>query len=82
MYEYKMVQIPRDVIINAGTEETFASTILQKIVHNNAKEGWEFYRVDYLNFHVQVSVISGIVQQNDDLSTVGVVSFRREKPKA
>lgn len=82
MYEYKMVQIPRDLSTKLGQGDGLAAKMLQDIVDANAVDGWEFYRIDNLTILEKPGCLGSLMGQKDVFSSVGVVSFRREKPAA
>ena len=82
MYEYKMVQIPRDLSAKVGEGDNLAANMLQRIVDQNAIDGWEFYRIDNLTILEKPGCLGSLMGQKEIFSSVGVVSFRRVKPKA
>lgn len=79
MYEYKMVQIPRDLAVKMGKAEGVAATYLQETVNANAVAGWEFYRVDNLTVTEKPGCLGGLAGQKEIYHALGVISFRRLK---
>lgn len=62
MYEYRVVQIPPNVVSQAGAPA--AVRYLQQLVNFGIEKGWEFYRVDTLGI--------------PPAQSCQVVTFRRE----
>ena len=53
-YEYKMIQIPPSITVQAGREQGNEYAIfLQNIANEQAAQGWEFYRVDTAGVYQQ-----------------------------
>ncbi len=65
MYEYRMVQIPVNVVADAGAHGKAGVYYMQQLVNFGAEKGWEFYRIDTL----------GIPQHE---MSCQVITFRRE----
>ncbi len=81
MYQYKMVQVPPNIEVQAKTQKgNEAAAYLENIVNANARDGWEFYRVDPIGVNVQPGCLAGLLGQRTILTTYYVVSFR--KPQA
>lgn len=76
MYEYRMVQIPRDLFVKMGQADGIAAEYLQSVISQNATDGWEFYRIDNLTVTEKPGCSSS---QKEALHAVGVISFRRAK---
>ena len=51
-YEYKMIQVPPNVIATQKRTGNEAANYLESIVNQQAGEGWEFQRVDTLGVAV------------------------------
>ncbi|MCK4762923.1 MAG: DUF4177 domain-containing protein [Candidatus Aminicenantes bacterium] len=79
-YQYKMLQVPQIIKIKAkdyqGGE---AAAYLEQIVTQEAREGWEFYRVDTIGVYSQAGCIASLFGSKDELSEYYVVTFRKEK---
>lgn len=74
MYDYKMVQIPADVIVKSA--ENGAADYLEKLVNKYASKGWEFYRVDTLGATVQSGFLGN---KKQEFGHFDVVTFRKPK---
>lgn len=82
MYEYRMVQIPRDLSVRMGKAEGVAAEYLQKTVNENVGDGWEFYRIDNLTITEKPGCLAGLFGQKEVYHSVGVICFRRAKNAA
>jgi hypothetical protein len=78
MYQYKMVQVPPNIEVQArqhrGNE---AAVYLEGVVNSNASDGWEFYRVDAIGVSVKPGCLAALVGGKRVMSTYYVVTFRR-----
>ena len=79
MYEYKMVQIPRDLAVKVGQAEGAAAKYLQDAINANTGDGWEFYRIDNLTITEKPGCLGGLSGQKEAYHSVGVICFRRAK---
>lgn len=79
MYQYKMVQIPRDLATKLGQGADLAANFLQGIVDQYAAEGWEFYRIDNLTITEKAGCLGLFLGKKDVFTSVGVICFRKEK---
>lgn len=79
MYEYKMVQVPRDLATMKGQADGLAANMLQRIVDQHATGGWEFYRIDNLTITEKPGCFGALSGKKEEFNAVGVVCFRREK---
>jgi len=78
-YEYKMVQIPPNIIVHADQEQgQEAAHFLQGLANRWAIEGWEFYRVDTVGVVTPAGCLGALVGQRDQLRSFYVVAFRRD----
>jgi hypothetical protein len=78
-YDYKMIQIPRTITVkakNARGQE--AAHYLQSLADEQARDGWEFYRVDTVGVVTPAGCLGGLLLQPDQLRSYYVVTFRRE----
>ena len=78
-YEYKMGQIPPSIEVKEkhyrGQE---AAYYLQSIVNEQAKEGWEFYRVDSVGVLRRPGCLAGLLGAKETMLEYYVVTFRKE----
>jgi len=80
MYEYKMVQVPPNIEVQAKNQKgNEAAAYLDKIVNSHAQDGWEFYRVDAIGVNVKPGCLAGLLGQKSALTTYYVVSFRKKQ---
>ena len=78
MYQYKMIQVPPNIEVQAKQHKgNEAAAYLQTIVNANACDGWEFYRVDAIGVSVKPGCLAGLFGQREAFSTYYVVSFRK-----
>jgi hypothetical protein len=78
MFQYKMVQVPPNIEVQAKQHKgNEAAAYLESIVNANARDGWEFYRVDAIGVSVQPGCLAGLFGQKEAFSTYYVVSFRK-----
>lgn len=78
IYEYKMIQIPPDISVNArDSTGSDAAHYLQNIVKQHATNGWEFYRVDPIGVQVKPGCLASILGAKTVEKVYYVVSFRR-----
>lgn len=54
-----------------------AAAYLESIVNANARDGWEFYRVDEIGVSVKPGCIAGLFGQKEAFTNYYVVSFRK-----
>lgn len=79
MHQYKMVQVPPNIEVQSKQHKgNEAAAYLEGVVNSQAKEGWEFYRVDAIGVNVKPGCIAGLLGQKEVLSTYYVVTFRRQ----
>lgn len=79
MYDYKMVQVPRDLETLKGQGDGLAAKMLQRIIDENTYDKWEFYRIDNLTITEKPGCFGALTGQKETFSSVGVVCFRRAK---
>ncbi|QTM01914.1 DUF4177 domain-containing protein [Mannheimia sp. ZY171111] len=75
-YEYKMVQVPPNIMAVRKNIQTAAADYLQGVVNEHASEGWEFFRIDDFNTEEKLGCLSGGKTQTYFYK---VITFRREK---
>lgn len=79
MYQYKMVQVPPSIEVQAKQHKgNEAAAYLEGVVNTYAKDGWEFYRVDAIGVNVKPGCIASLLGQKEVLHTYYVVSFRKQ----
>ncbi|QDQ89155.1 DUF4177 domain-containing protein [Alcaligenaceae bacterium SJ-26] len=78
MYEYKMIQVPPNIEVNSKKHKgNEAAVYLEQIVNAQARDGWEFHRVDEIGVSVSPGCIAAFLGQKSQLSLYYVISFRR-----
>jgi hypothetical protein len=78
MYQYKMIQVPPNIEVQAKQHKgNEAAAYLESVVNIHAKDGWEFFRVDAIGVNVKPGCIAGLLGQKDALSTYHVICFRK-----
>ena len=79
MYQYKMVQVPPNVEVQAkGHRGNEAAAYLETVVNANAGEGWEFYRVDAIGVSVRPGCVMALLGGKSVTSTYYVITFRKQ----
>lgn len=79
-YEYKMVQVPRDLAARIGDVDKGAGAVyMQKAVDEGVAGGWEFYRVDTLTITEKPGCLQSLLGQKEVLHALNIICFRREK---
>jgi hypothetical protein len=77
-YEYRMVQIPPNITVKQkeakGNEAAF---YLQRIVNEQARQGWEFVRVDTIGVQTQPGCLAALLGGQVRTLNYYVVTFRR-----
>jgi len=78
MYQYKMVQVPPNIQVQAKEHKgNEAATYLQNVVNLHAKDGWEFYRTDNIGVSLQPGCLAGVLGQKESLQVFYVITFRK-----
>lgn len=77
-YEYRMVQIPPSITVKQAIGNE-AAYYLQRIVNDQANQGWEFIRVDTIGVHTPPGCLAGLFGGQALTRNYYVVTFRREK---
>lgn len=79
-YRYKMIQVPPTIAIAARTERgNEAAIYLGRVVNEQARNGWEFYRVDSIGVQTQAGCFGILAGAKPTTNTHYVVTFRREE---
>lgn len=80
MFEYKMMQIPPNVAVQAKAHKgNEAAAYLEGVVNKFAAEGWEFYRVDAIGVQVQPGCFDALFGKKAEDSQYYVITFRKPK---
>lgn len=81
MYEYKMVQVPKNIGVKSNKHKgDEAANYLESVVNQYAADGWEFHRVDTINVSVLPGCLGSIVlSKQAQTDAYNVISFRRER---
>lgn len=74
-YEYKMVQVPPNIIAKRKNIQTAAADYLQEVVNQYAQQGWEFFRIDDFSTEESAGCFSG---GKSTMRFYKVITFRRE----
>ena len=79
-YEYKMIQMPPTISVQAkearGQEAAF---YLENVVNQWAAQGWEFFRVDTVGVVTAPGCIPGLLGAKASLIEYFVVTMRRPR---
>lgn len=80
LYEYKMIQMPPTIAVQAkearGHEAAF---YLEQVVNDWAARGWEFFRVDTLGVVTTPGCLAGLLGAKANLVEYFVVTMRRPR---
>ena len=80
MYEYTMVQIPRNIGVKASKHKgNEAAVYMERVVNDHTGDGWEFYRVDTINVSVVPGCLGGLFGKSVQSDSYNVISFRRQR---
>ena len=80
MFEYKMIQVPKDLSAEVGAvQQGAAQQYMHKLVDNAVGEGWEFYRIDSLTVTEKPGCLQALMGQKETFHNLNIVCFRREK---
>ena len=78
MYVYKMIQVPPNITVKqkeyTGKE---AAYYLESIANTEARQGWEFYRVDTIGVEIKPGCLGMFLGQRRTLTQYYVVTLRR-----
>ena len=77
-YQYKMVQIPANISVSGVERGREAAQYLENVVNQEARQGWEFYRVDEIGVEVRPGCLMALFGQKATYTQYYVVTFRRE----
>ena len=77
-YQYKMSQIPPSISVRGQEQGTEAASYLESQANEQARQGWEFYRVDTVGVEVSPGCIGGLLGQKATYTNYFVITFRKE----
>jgi hypothetical protein len=76
--QYKMVQIPPDITVQAKAHKgNEAAAYLEQVVNQYAAQGWEFYRVDPIGVEVRPGCLAGLLGAKTSEYVYYVITFRK-----
>jgi hypothetical protein len=77
-YVYKMVQIPPSIEVGQGVSVgQKAASYLERVVNVQAREGWDFYRIDSIGITVPPGCLGAFLGAHAANLEYYVVTFRR-----
>ena len=77
-YRYKMIQVPPTVAVKSrGERGSEAAAYLAKVVNEQAKLGWDFFRVDSLGVQTQAGCLGAFAGAQASTSIYYVITFRQ-----
>lgn len=78
-YRYKMVQVPPTIEVRSKSERgNEAAQYLWRVVSEQTRAGWEFYRVDSIGVQVQSGCLGMLAGVKPTTTLHYVITFRRE----
>jgi len=78
-YKYKMIQVPPEIVIRPSQEQGGpAAAYLEKVVSEQARQGWEFYRVDAIGVRVEPGCLAALFGRKTEEYVYYVITFRQE----
>jgi len=76
--EYRMLQIPPNIAVKQkDAQGNEAALYLQRIVNEQARQGWEFVRVDTIGVQTQPGCLASLLGGQATTLNYYVVTFRR-----
>lgn len=79
-YEYKMVQVPPNIVVKAKEQQgNEAAYYLQSMANEQATQDWEFYRVDTVGVITAPGCLASLLGAKQTLIEYYVVTFRKAK---
>lgn len=77
-FVYKMVQIPPSIEVGQGVSvDQMAASYLERIVNAQARQGWDFYRIDSIGIRVPPGCLAALFGERAAKFEYYVVTFRR-----
>jgi hypothetical protein len=78
-----MIQLPPAISVKAKEEKgQEAAVYLQNITNKQARQGWEFYRVDTVGVVTQPGCLASLLGAKETYVNYYVATFRREEQNA
>ncbi len=77
-YQYRMLQVPPNVSVRGVAQGQEAAQYLQTLVNEQARQGWEFYRVDEIGVEVRPGCLWALLGQKATYTQYYVVTFRSD----
>jgi hypothetical protein len=79
-YEYRMVQIPPNIMVSRGTAKgNEAARYLERIVNEQARQGWGFVRVDTIGVQTPPGCLGSILGGQVTTLNYYVITFRKDR---
>jgi hypothetical protein len=80
-YQYKMIQLPRNIAVKAKEKRGQEAAIyLQGVADEQAQQGWEFYRIDTFGVVTQPGCLAALFGAKETYINYYVATFRKELP--
>lgn len=80
MYQYKMVQVPPNIQVQASKHKgNEAAMYLQGIANEYAEDDWEFYRIDTIGVQVSVGCFDALRGKKASNASYYVITFRKPR---
>jgi len=76
-YEYRMVQLSPVISVHGKERGTEAAGFLQGVVDQEAREGWEFYRVDTIGVLSKTGCLGALFGVKETAVEYYVATFRK-----
>jgi len=76
-FEYKMVQIPPTIVVREAKGQE-AAVYLDEVVNSQARQGWDFYRVDQIGVQVASGCLTALLGAKAETVFHYVITFRRK----
>ncbi|MFW6174790.1 MAG: DUF4177 domain-containing protein [Chloroflexota bacterium] len=77
-YQYRMIQIPPNVSVQGSDQRTAVASYLQQLANEQAREGWEFQRVDAIGVQVNPGCLGGLIGRQSEVTQCYVVRSARK----
>ena len=78
-YQYNMIQVPPNISIQGAERGQEAAQYLQNVVNEQARQGWEFHRVDTIGVEVKPGCLFALLGRSAEYTQYFVITFRREE---
>jgi len=80
MFEYKMVQVPPNISVQAKEHKgNEAAAYLEGVVNQYASDGWEFYRIDSVGVQLQPGCFGSLTGSKSENTLYYVITFKKNK---